>query len=98
MNDIAQGAIAGVIFGIIAALLMLPMTFPDKKSALLGAFLSRFAIGFLIGASTLPVSGWLLGATIGLLVSLPEAIITKSYVPIIIVGILGGALIGFIIR
>jgi len=28
---------------------MLPMQFPDKRTALLGAFASRFAIGFTIG-------------------------------------------------
>jgi hypothetical protein len=73
------------------------MTFPDKRAALLGAFFSRFAIGFLIGVVVLPVPGWIQGALVGLLVSLPEAIITKSYIPILTIGVIGGAIIGLVI-
>jgi hypothetical protein len=40
----------------------------------------------------LPVSG----ALVGLLVSLPDAIVTKAYVPILAIGVAGGALIGWI--
>jgi hypothetical protein len=32
----------------------------------------------------------------GLLISLPDAIITKAYAPILISGIIGGTIIGFI--
>ena len=98
MNNILQGAISGTAFGIVAVLLMTPLSFPDKTAALLGAFLNRFAIGFLIGASSLPISGWLQGALIGLLISLPDAIITKTYAPILIMGVIGGAVIGLIIK
>lgn len=31
-----------------------------------------------------------------LLVSLPDAIVTKAYVPILAVGIVGGAIIGYV--
>ena len=34
---------------------MLPMSFPDKTTALLGAFTSRFAIGFVIGCVQIAV-------------------------------------------
>ena len=96
MNPVALGLLGGVAFGIVDVLLMLPMQFPDKRSALIGAFLSRFAIGFLIPLSKLPMPLTLAGALIGLLVSLPDAVITKAYIPIIGVGVLGGAIIGWV--
>lgn len=98
MSNILQGAIAGLTFGVVVVAMMMRLTFPDKKAALLGAFCSRFAVGFLIGITVLPVAGWLRDLIVGLLVSLPEAIITKSYLPILIIGGIGGAIIGFIIH
>ena len=73
---------------------MLPMSFPDKRTALLAAFFSRFGIGFIIPLVQLPWPGWLLGLVIGLLLSVPDAIITKAYVPILMSGALGGLIIG----
>lgn len=95
---IKQGTIAGVIFGLIAVAVMLPLPFPDKPAALLGAFINRFAIGFLIPNTSLPMSSWLKGITIALLLSLPDAIITYSYAPILIMGGLGGLLIGMFVK
>jgi hypothetical protein len=96
MNPVAIGLLGGVAFGIVDVLLMLPMQFPDKKTALIGAFLSRFAIGFLIPLSRLPMPWALTGALIGLLISLPDAVITKAYAPIIGTGIVGGAILGWV--
>ena len=79
--------------------MMLPLSFPDKKAALLGAFCDRFAIGFVIGCVTLPGwPGWAIGVLFALLLSLPSAIISKAYAPILIVGAIGGAIIGGIIH
>jgi hypothetical protein len=36
---------------------MLPISFPDKRAALLGAFFNRFAIGFVIILIDIPCSG-----------------------------------------
>jgi hypothetical protein len=94
MNGVAFGVIAGLIFGAVDVALMVPMTFADKKTAMLAAFASRFAIGFVIGVTRMPVPGWARGAIIGLLISLPDAIVTKAYVPIFATGIVGGAVIG----
>jgi hypothetical protein len=96
MNPVALGLLGGIAFGIVDVLLMLPMQFPDKKTALLGAFLSRFAIGFLIPLSKLPLPWVLTGVLIGLLISLPDAVITKAYAPIIGTGIIGGAILGWV--
>ena len=95
MSPIVFGVIAGLLFGAIDVALMLPMEFPEKQTALLGAFLSRFAIGFLTPLVQLPMPTWLIGAIVGLLISLPDAVITKAYVPIIATGIVGGAIIGW---
>ena len=88
------GIIAGLLFGALAVAIMLPLSFPDKKAALLGAFTNRFAIGLVIGCVQLGWPGWAIGLAFGLLLSLPDAIITKAYAPILIVGGLGGLAIG----
>src|SRR5215470_2960690 len=87
MSKILLGLIAGLVFGALDVALMLPMSFPDKTTALLGAFISRFAIGFVIGCVHLPSwPGWVVGLLFGLLISLPDAIITHKYVPILVLG------------
>ena len=96
MNQVLLSLLCGLGFGAFAVALMLPMSFPDKRSALLGAFTSRFAIGFLIPWLSLPVPPVVAGALVGLLVSLPDAIVTKAYAPIIGIGVLGGGVIGMV--
>lgn len=98
MGRLTGAVVAGLIFGAVAVALMLPMQFPDKRTALLGAFASRFAIGFTIGCVQLPWPGWLIGLVFGLLLSLPDAIVTKAYAPILIIGAVGGLLIGGILH
>jgi len=91
------GIVCGLVFGALSAAMMLPMKFPDKPAALLAAFFNRFAIGVCIGLMAQGRIGWATGLVIGILLSLPEAIITKAYVPIMVIGSLGGALVGWII-
>jgi hypothetical protein len=96
MNSVTFGLLAGVIFGALDVALMIPMKHPDKGTAMLAAFFSRFAIGFLIGVTRLPIPAWTRGVVVGLLISIPDAIVTKAYLPIIATGVVGGAIIGFI--
>ena len=64
MSRLAVGLICGLIFGAVDVALMLPMSFPDKRTALLAAFLSRFGIGLVIPLVNLPTwPGWLVGVT-----------------------------------
>jgi hypothetical protein len=99
MSRLAIGLICGLIFGAVDVALMLPMAFPDKRTALLAAFLSRFGIGLVIPLVNLPTwPGWLVGVTFGVLLSLPDAIVTKAYVPILLGGAIGGLVIGGITR
>ena len=97
MSRLLLGTICGLIYGALSAASMLPLTFSDKTAALTGAFLNRFAIGFVIGAARLPVPGWANGLILGLLLSLPDAIITKAYAPILGLGAIGGLVIGIIV-
>ncbi|HUR97344.1 MAG TPA: hypothetical protein VMZ26_04670 [Pyrinomonadaceae bacterium] len=97
MSRLLLGSICGVVFGAAVVLMMMPMEFPDKRAALIGAFLNRFGVGVVIGAADLPLPGWATGLIFGLLLSLPDAIITKAYIPIIVLGLIGGAIIGFIV-
>ena len=104
MPRLLLGLVSGLVFGGLVVAMMVPMQFPDRRAALTGAFLNRFAVGILIGASlgspqlvALGLSAWLIGGIIGFLMSLPDAIITKAYAPILIIGTVGAALIGFIV-
>lgn len=94
-----SGVISGIVFGGISVAMMLPMSFPDKPTALLAAFINRFAIGLVIGCVTLPNwPGWAVGLLFALLLSLPAALITKAYAPILIIGAIGGVVIGGMIH
>ena len=95
MTPLFLGLLSGLIFGAVDVCLMLPMWFPDKRTALMAAFLSRFGIGLVIALVQLPSwPGWLIGLVFGLLLSLPDALVTKSYAPILIGGAIGSVIIG----
>jgi hypothetical protein len=97
VSRLLLGAICGLVYGALSAASMIPLKFDDKTAALAGAFLNRFAIGFVVGAARLPVPPWAQGLIFGLLLSLPDAIITKAYAPILILGAVGGVAIGIIV-
>ena len=97
MSKLLLGTLCGLIFGCIDVLLMIPLSFSDKTAAMTAAFINRFAIGFVIGASDLQLPGWARGLLFGLLLSLPDAFITKAWAPIMGTGIFGGLIIGFVV-
>src|SRR5215208_4703968 len=94
MSSLSVGVLSGLVFGVVAVLTMLPLEFPDKTAALSAAFLNRLAIGVAIGAVQIAWPGWAVGLMFGLLLSVPEAIITKAWAPIVGMGAVGGVLIG----
>ena len=94
MNNIIKGVIAGIIFGIVSIIPMLFMTFENKTRAMAASFISRFAIGFIIFNMELPIPNWLKGGLVGLVLSLPDAIVTKKYAPILGLGLIGGIVCG----
>ena len=104
MSRLYLGLLAGVVYGALSAASMAPLQLPDKRAALLGAFLNRFAIGLVIGAivgapqvNALRLSPWLIGLVAGVLLSAADAVITKAYAPILVFGALGGAAIGWLV-
>ena len=97
MTRVTLGLLLGVVIGGVDVLLMLPLNFPDKRAALLGAFCARFALGFLAANVRLPVSPILSGVVVGILTSVPDAVITKAYAPIMITGVIFGAIAGWIV-
>jgi hypothetical protein len=58
MANLTVGLISGLIFGVVTVAMMVPMQFPDKTTALLAAFFSRFGIGLVIGCVQFAVA-WL---------------------------------------
>lgn len=98
MTKLTAGFIAGLAFGTVTLLSMLPLTFADRRTALLAAFTSRFAIGFVVANVQLPWPGWMTGLVLGVLMSLPDALVTKAYAPILGMGAVGGLVIGGLIH
>ena len=97
MTRVALGGLLGVAIGMVDVLLMLPLSFPDKRAALIGAFCARFALGFFAATVRLPLPSFATGILVGVLTSLPDAIITKAFAPIMITGIIFGAVAGWIV-
>jgi len=98
VSDPKGGIISGLIFGAVSVALMLPLQFTNKTTALVAAFLSRFAVGLVIGCIVLPWPGWVVGLVFGFLLSLPDALVTKAFAPILIIGSVGGLIIGGILH
>ena len=97
MSHLTYGILAGALFGALAVVSMLPLPFPDKRTALTAAFLDRFAIGLVIGTVSLPWPGWAVGLFFGLLLSAPSALVTKAWKPILAFGAIGGMIIGLLL-
>ncbi len=96
MPRIWLGVVSGLIFGALDAGAMIPMPHPNKGTAMLGAFIARFGPGFVICNIHLPWPGRAAGLFLGVLLSLPDAIITKAYVPIMASGAVGGVIVEWI--
>jgi len=94
MNHVTLGLLLGLAAGVVVVALMMPMPFADKRAALTAAFISRFSIGFLTANVALPVYPIVIGALLGLVLSLPDALVTKAYAPILIIGTVLGSLCG----
>jgi hypothetical protein len=94
MNNLTKGLIAGLIFGTVSIIPMFFMNFENKTRAMTASFISRFAIGFIIFNLDLPLPNWIKGGLVGLILSMPDAIVTKQYGPILGLGLIGGIVCG----
>jgi hypothetical protein len=93
------GVICGLAFGILDVLIMLPLKYETKRKkyeAMSGAFLERFMLGFIIPNLALGINPMIAGGLIGLGLSIPTAIITRAYVPIAAIGLVGGVVVGLL--
>lgn len=97
MNRVPLGVLLGLVIGALDVAIMLPLSFPDRRAALAGAFCARFALGFFAATVRLPLPPIVSGIVVGLLTSVPDAIITKAYAPILLTGIVFGAAAGWIV-
>ncbi|MBU0722243.1 hypothetical protein KKA93_02185 [Patescibacteria group bacterium] len=101
MSKIILGIICGLAFGIIDVLVMIPLKYENNRTrieAMTAAFLERFMIGFLIPNVNLGIHPALTGLLLGTGLSLPSAIITRAYAPIIGIGMVGSVIVGFIVK
>lgn len=99
MSNVIFGIICGLAFGILDVLIMIPLKYEDsrkKTEAMTAAFIERFMIGFLIPIVGLNINPMVTGVIIGLGLSIPSAIITRVYAPIIGIGAVGGFIIGML--
>jgi hypothetical protein len=99
MEATTLGLICGSVFGVLDVAVMLPMKMGDRRKkteALAGAFIERFMLGFLIPVVSIGVNPIATGAILGLGLSVPTALITRAYAPIIGIGLVGGIIIGVI--
>lgn len=91
--------ITGLVFGTVSAGSMVKLEAPsarEKREAIAAAFVDRFVLGFVIGpvARGLDASALLIGVLLGLGLSVPAALISRAYVPILAIGTIGGLGVG----
>ena len=80
---------------------MIPLKYENNRKrteAMSAAFIERFMIGFLIPNVEIGLHPVVVGAILGLGLSVPSAIITRAYAPIIGTGIVGSVIIGFVVK
>lgn len=101
MDAITLGLLCGVVFGLFSSLIMVPMKFNSKREkyeAISSSSVDRFMIGLIIPNATFGLDPLISGLILGIGLSLPSAIITRVYAPIIIIGAIGGLVIGFVTK
>ena len=101
MNAITIGLIYGLAFGLFSSLIMIPMKYDSrrlKREAISSAFLDRFMIGLIVPNVTFGLDPIISGLIIGIGLSLPSAIITRAYAPIMVIGAVGGLIIGYVTK
>jgi hypothetical protein len=101
MNAITIGLICGLAFGLFSSLIMIPMKYDSrrlKREAISSAFVNRFMIGLIVPNATFGLDPMISGLIIGMGLSIPSAIITRAYAPIMVIGAVGGLIIGYVTK
>jgi hypothetical protein len=89
---------AGLLCAVVDTASMIPLAFPtqrDKRVAMTSAF-ERFVLGPTIGPVTRALGGRgvIVGPVYALAASTPTALITRSYAPVLGMGVLNGLAVG----
>jgi hypothetical protein len=90
---------AGLACAAVDTALMVPLSFPstrDKRVAMTAAFLERFVLGLSIGPVTRALGGrgLVTGPAFALAASIPTALLTRSWAPVLGMGVLDGLVVG----
>jgi hypothetical protein len=96
MSKITLGVSCGLAYGIIDVLLMIPLEMERKELAMLGAFINRFAIGFISPNLQIGFNRILTALLVAVLLSLSAAVVVGAWAPILGFGCVGGLVIGCI--
>lgn len=96
---LAFALLSGLATALVAVGSMIPLRFDtaaDKRIAMTAAAADRFFLGLLVApvAAATGVHGVLVGAGLGVGLSIGSALITKSYGPILVMGLLLGTAVG----
>lgn len=86
------------MFGTIASAALIPFRFPNKREAMGVAFKNCLAISVVVGVIGFPWPHWAIGLCAGIVLSVPDALITKAYVPVLTAGVAGGLVLGLLVR
>lgn len=96
LSSVVLGLVCGTCVGLLSVAMMIPLKLEDKSRAMAGAFFNRFSIGPVIPIARWPVQPWMSGLVLGTLMSLTDAIVTKAWVPTMLLGAFGGTAIGLV--
>lgn len=97
MNSFIFGIIAGLLFAVgeVAFLVSVkPVEKTNKTAIYITTFLCNLAIGFLIPVLKMGIHPIAIGLGIALILSIPKAIVSKSYIYPFIVAVIVGVVIG----
>ena len=97
MDPIPLGILLGIGFAAVATGPMLSMTWEtrrEKFEAIAGSIALRFITGVAITTIDLDTVRWMTGLVVGVAISVPSAIVTRMYLPILSVGAIGGLVVG----
>ena len=93
------GIVLGLALGTLDVLVMLPLKFDDNRrriEAMSSAYVERFLIGLLVPNVALGGHPAVTGSLLGFGMSVPSAIITRTYVPILGLGTVAGLAAGLV--
>ena len=99
MEPIPLGIVFGIGLAAVAVAAMFSMEWPSRRheaEAMAAAAANRFMLGVLIPTTDLDLPRWLTGVLLGVALSVPDAIMTRAYAPILGLGLGGGLVCGLL--